>query len=109
MMLSTNDILDVYETMAELSRQMLEAAAGGDWDRLTHLEGRCAGHVARLRANEAGVPFHGEQRVRKIALLKRLLDDDRQIRDLAMPKLAELSALISNSNTQRKLAHAYGA
>lgn len=107
-MMTTNDILAVYETMAELSRQMLDAAAGNDWDRLTQLESRCAGHVARLRDGEAGVPFEGEQRSRKIALLKKLLDDDRRIRDLAMPKLAELSALISNSGKQRRLAHAYG-
>lgn len=107
-MMTTTEILAVYETMAELSRQMLDAAASGDWERLTQLESRCAGHVAHLRGNEAGVPFQGEQRVRKIALLKRLLDDDRRIRDLAMPKLAELSALISNTGTQRRLAHAYG-
>lgn len=107
-MMTTNEVLAVYETMAELSRQMLDAAASGDWDRLTQLESRCAGHVAHLHGNEAKVPFQGEQRVRKIALLKRLLDDDRRIRDLAMPKLAELSALISNTGTQRRLAHAYG-
>lgn len=106
--MSTNEVLAVYETMAELSRQMLDAAASADWERLSQLENRCAGHVARLRAGEAGVPFQGEQRVRKIAILKKLLDDDRRIRDLAMPKLAELSALISNSGKQRRLAHAYG-
>jgi flagellar protein FliT len=107
-MMTTNEVLSVYETMAELSRQMLEAATSSDWERLTQLESRCAGHVARLRDGEASTPFHGEQRVRKIALLKMLLDDDRKIRDLAMPKLAELSALISNTGTQRRLAHAYG-
>lgn len=107
-MMSTNEVLSVYETMAELSKQMLDAAASSDWDRLTQLETRCADQVARLRDGEAGVPFQGEQRVKKIALLKRLLDDDRKIRDLAMPKLAELSALISNTGTRRRLAHAYG-
>ena len=108
-MMSTNEILAVYESMAELSGQMLDAAASSDWDRVTQLEDRCAGQVARLRAGEAGVPFQGEQRVKKIAIIKRLLDDDRRIRDLAMPRLAELSALISNTSTQRRLAHAYGA
>lgn len=106
--MTTNEVLAVYETMAELSRQMLDAATSSDWDRLAQLENRCAGHVARLREGEAGLPFQGEQRVRKIDLLKRLLDDDRKIRDLAMPKLAELSALISNTGTQRRLANAYG-
>lgn len=107
-MMTTQEILAVYETMVELSGQMLDAASSNDWDRLTQLENRCAGHVALLRAGEAGVPFQGEQRVKKVAILKRLLDDDRKIRDLAMPKLAELSALLGNTSTQRRLAHAYG-
>ncbi|WP_229455770.1 flagellar protein FliT [Massilia sp. KIM] len=106
--MSTHDILAVYESMVDLSRQMLDAAVSSDWDRLVQLEDRAASQVARLQDGERGVPFEGEQRVRKIAILKQLLDDDRRIRDLAMPKLAELSALISNTGNQRRLAHAYG-
>ncbi len=108
-MMSTTEVLAVYESMVELSGQMLDAATSSDWDRVTQLEGHCASQVALLRSGEAGTPFQGEQRVKKIAILKKLLDDDRRIRDLAMPKLAELSALMNNTRTQRRLAHAYGA
>jgi flagellar protein FliT len=37
-----------------------------------------------------------------------MLDDDRRIRDLTMPWMARLSALIKNSGNERRLAHAYG-
>jgi flagellar protein FliT len=107
-MMTTNEVLAVYESMVHLSGQMLDAAASSDWDRVVQLENCCAGHVERLRAGEAGVPFQGEQRSKKIAIIQKLLDDDRKIRDLAMPKLAELSALLGNTRTQRRLAHAYG-
>lgn len=107
-MMTSHEVLAVYETMVHLSEQMLDAATSSDWDRLVQLENRCAGHVERLRMSEAGVPFHGEQRTKKIAIIKKLLDDDRRIRDLAMPKLAELSALLNNTSTQRRLVRAYG-
>jgi flagellar protein FliT len=107
-MMTTHEVLAVYESMAHLSEQMLDAATSKDWDRLVQLENRCASHVEHLRTGEVQVSFHGEQRIKKIALIKKLLDDDRRIRDLAMPKLAELSALLNNTSTQRRLAHAYG-
>jgi flagellar protein FliT len=107
-MMTSHEVLAVYETMVHLSEQMLDAATSSDWDRLVQLENRCASHVECLRMGEAGVPFQGEQRIKKIAIIKKLLDDDRRIRDLAMPKLAELSALLNNTSTQRRLARAYG-
>ena len=35
--------------------------------------------------------------------------DDRKIRDLTMPWMAQLSAMMSNAGTERRLANAYGA
>jgi flagellar protein FliT len=47
-------------------------------------------------------------RQRKVDLLRKILDDDRRIRDLTSPWMAHLSAMIGNTTTQRRLANAYG-
>lgn len=48
-------------------------------------------------------------RQRKVALIKQILEDDRKIRDLTMPWMAQLSKLINSTGTERRLANAYGA
>lgn len=38
-----------------------------------------------------------------------MLSADRKIRDLTMPWMTQLSALINNTGTERRLANAYGS
>lgn len=103
------EIVTVYETMSELTGQMLAAASTGDWDRLVVLECECAAHVRTLQAaNEAGEPLAQGQRARKLVALRKMLDDDRKIRDLTTPWMGRLSAMINNTATERRLARAYG-
>lgn len=106
-MMTSHEILSVYQTMRQLSGQMLAAAINNDWDQLTVLEQRCAAQVNRLREQEPAAPLEGAEREQKIDLIKQMLSDDRQIRDLTAPWMAQLSALINNNSTQRLLARAY--
>lgn len=103
------EVLSAYTAMAALTRKMVAAASMADWDGLETLEQQVAAHVASLRANEAGVALGAVERQQKLGLIKQMLDDDRQIRDLTMPWMAQLSKLINNSGTERRLAAAYGA
>lgn len=105
--MTSEDIVDVYETMAVITDQMLRAANDSDWDRLTELEQQCALHVRQLKAHEPQ-PLAGAQRVKKVDAIRRMLAADRQIRDLTTPWMARLSALISNTATERRVARAYG-
>jgi flagellar protein FliT len=108
MTMTSEDILTVYESVADLTGQMLDAAGSNDWDRLVQLEQQCSSHVSHLRANEAALPLTGPARKRKAELIKQVLADDRRIRDLTSPWMAQLSKLISSNGTQRRLANAYG-
>lgn len=108
-MITNQEVLSVYESMVDLTEQMVLAAGSSDWDRLVVLETRCACHVETLRRNEAKVELNGDSRLRKVQFIKKLLADDRKIRDLTMPWMAQLSAMISNTGTQRRLATTYGA
>jgi len=103
------EVLNAYSAMAALTRQMVAAATVADWDGLEALEQQVAGHVAVLRSSEAAVQLALPERQQKLGLIKQMLDDDRRIRDLTMPWMAQLSKLISNTGTERRLAAAYGA
>ena len=91
--MTSEDILTVYESVADLTGQMLAAAGSNDWDRLVELEQQCSSKVSVLRASE---------------LIKKVLADDRRIRDLTTPWMAHLSKLIKSNGTQRRVANAYG-
>jgi flagellar protein FliT len=106
---TTQQILSVYEDMAELTGRMVTAAGNGDWDQLAELEGRCAAHVQMLKANEPVPPLTGPCRLKKVRIIQQILDDDRKIRDLTMPWMAKLSSMISSTGAERRLAHSYGA
>ncbi|NML63183.1 flagellar protein FliT [Massilia sp. RP-1-19] len=107
-MMTSQEVLSMYESMVGLTEQMVAAASSSDWDRLVDLETRCAGCVEALRQNEAQIALNADSRLRKVEYIKRLLADDRKIRDLTMPWMAQLSAMISNTGTQRRLSSTYG-
>ena len=106
--MTNQEVLSVYGEMARLSASMLLAAQAAEWDRLAELETGVSAQVSRLRGNEDAVVLDSAERAQKLAMIKQILDDDRQIRDLTMPWMAELSKLISSTGTERRLANAYG-
>jgi len=106
-MMTHSDIAAVYEAMVGISDRMLAAATAGDWDRLAELEQQSAACVRQLKDNADG-PLAGQERARKVVAIRKMLDADRQIRDLTQPWMAKLSALIGNSHTERRIARAYG-
>ncbi|CAN7164097.1 flagellar protein FliT [Pseudoduganella sp. LjRoot289] len=107
-MMTNQEVLNVYADMAELTEQMLGHASRGEWDEMVELEQRCAMHVRTLQGQEDPQPMQGEQRERKVELIRKMLTADRQIRDLTMPWMAQLSALINSTGTERRLVNAYG-
>jgi flagellar protein FliT len=108
-MMTIQDVLSVYAAMADLTEQMVQAAQRSDWDALVLLEQRCAAHVQTLRAQEPQQPMSGADRERKIELIRQMLNADRQIRDLTMPWMAQLSKLINATGTERRIVNAYGS
>lgn len=109
MTMTKHDVLSTYEAMGDLTGRMLAAAGASDWDELEALEARVSAHVALLKANETAIQLEAEARARKAELIKKMLDDDRQIRDLVMPWMAQLSKLINSTGTERRLVNAYGS
>lgn len=101
------EILSLYASVADITDQMLSAARAGDWDRVCTLESCCARHVETLKSGEAPVALSGADRERKVAMIQKILADDREIRNIAQPWMTKLSALMHNASSEQKLSQAY--
>lgn len=103
------ELISLYENVATITTNMLDAARTSDWDLLTQLELDCARRVQLLRDNEAPVELTADMRDKKIKIIKQILADDKEIRHITEPWMAQLANLMRNTNTSRKLSQTYGA
>lgn len=108
-MMNSEQVLTHYQAVSELTGQMLDAARSRNWEGLAVLESHCADHVQALKQNEAAVTLSDELRAVKVRIIHTILAHDRAIRDLTQPWMAELSILLGNNRTERKLSMVYGA
>ena len=106
--MNSEEILALYEAVSGITDQMLVAARQGDWDQLIALEEHCARHVQTLKDGEPPIPLTGASRDRKVQIIHKILADDRKIRDLAEPWMAQLAQMINSTRAERKLSSAYG-
>lgn len=94
-----DQVLTVYESVAEVTNQMLMAAKAQDWDRLGELENTCGNFVAQIQAYEEPEPMSGEAYTRKLSSIKLILANDREIRNLMAPWMMKLNAMLSQPNS----------
>lgn len=106
--MNSQEVLSLYETVAVITDQMLAAAKKRDWEELVVLESRVADHVQVLKDGENPVALTGEIRLRKVQIIQKILADDRKIRDITEPWMAELAILMNSAGAERKLTQAYG-
>jgi len=105
--MNSHELISIYENVAELTAEMVHAAQEHDWQLLAMLEERCSRQVQVIRDNNTPVELGSEERDQKVRVIKKILADDRLIRDLTQPRMAQLSQLLQRSSTQQKLARAY--
>ena len=87
-------LIERYEEVARLSREMLEAAHREDWDGVARLEAQCKAQIVQLKRAAMIEPLSEFEQRRRIELLRAILRDDAQIRRRAEPWLLELERLI---------------
>ncbi|RJX34161.1 MAG: flagellar protein FliT [Oxalobacter sp.] len=107
--MTQQQILSIYQDVAEITSKMLAAARNSDWDTLVSLEKNCAMQVGALKKNDRIFRLSEDERQQKIGLIKKILADDQEIRSLTEPRLAHLSSLLNSAGNERKLSKAYNA
>ena len=102
------ELLALYAQLSAVTARMREAAHAANWDGLVALEGECADVSSRLIACEDGAPHSPEYQRRKADLIRKVLEDDAEIRQNVNERLAGLWRLIDGRAKIDKLNAAYG-
>ena len=100
-------LIGAYETLATKSAAMLDAARRSDWDTVSAIEEECSALIVRLKSTDQKAPLSPSLQERKVQIIRRVLLEDAEIRDLAQPQLAKLGKLINITGTQRRVERAY--
>ncbi len=106
-MMNSPQIITIYETVLAITGQMLDAARNDDWDRLVALEKDCKKRVEELIAENYGLPLSSQFQQRKAEIIRKVLADDAEIRNITEPWMAQLQNLLGNAGRERKLSEAY--
>ncbi|MEW5904743.1 MAG: flagellar protein FliT [Pseudomonadota bacterium] len=101
-----NMVVEDYQRLSEYTGKMAAAAAAGEWDELIALEQRCTAHVATLKTRD-GVPADESARQQKVALIKKILADDKAIRDKTEPWMRQLERIMQSARSTQRLQQAY--
>jgi len=101
-----NMIVEDYQRLSDITGKMREAAAAGEWDELVALERRCAQQVAELKPRD-GVPTDETSRQQKVALIKKMLADDKAIREKTEPWMRQLEKIMQSARSEQRLQQAY--
>ncbi|MBL8483882.1 MAG: flagellar protein FliT [Rhodocyclaceae bacterium] len=91
--------LAFYETMSDLSGKMVRAAQANDWDRLVELERSVAG--MRDRLDPLPMPAPQPERERKIHLIRKILEDDAEVRRHTEPWLEATRKFLARQDAAR--------
>lgn len=90
-------LLQYYEAIERASEDMLQAAREGDWDSVVRLEGACAVLISQLKHAASRRELDAEEARLKSKIMRRILQNDAQIRNLAEPWLEDLDRLLAGS------------
>ena len=100
-------ILDVYGSISTVTGQMVDAARKSDWDRLIALEHDCRTLIEKLKRSEAGANAGAHFVQRKVALIRKVLADDAEVRKFTEPWMTKLENYLGNARQEHKLRRAY--
>ena len=101
----------LFESMAALSTEMVDAAQANDWDRLAALELRTASlrdEIGRVEPEGRQGDLTEAEQLHKAALVLQILDDHREIRRHVEPWLESTRKLLSGGVRERAVRAAYG-
>ncbi len=109
--MTSEEMIDTYETILATTAQMLDAARVADWDLLVRREQECRALVERLMQarGQSEIVLEPQVRRRKVEIIRKVLADDAEIRNLTEPWMQRLQHMLTSVGQERKLHAAYGA
>jgi flagellar protein FliT len=99
-------LLEEYQHLSDITGQMRSAAAEGEWDRLVSLEQECKRKVEAIKPRDV-IPASPEERSQKLALLKKILADDADIRNRTESWMEQLQRIMHSARSEQRLQQTY--
>jgi len=99
-------LIEDYQRLSGITGQMREAAAGGEWDRLIALEKDCKRKVDEIKPHDV-IPTNPDERAQKLALLKKILADDADIRSRTESWMEQLQRIMQSPRSELRLQQTY--
>lgn len=100
-------VIENYEFLSALTGKMREAAMQGEWDHLAELEKQCSRKVESMKALDAKAPLDEQTRLRKVALIRKILADDAEVRNRTESWMAQLQRIMQSARQESRLLDAY--
>ncbi len=101
----SEEMLNIYESVASLSNEMRLSAQYYNLNRLSELELQCQSYVNQASACIATEPAHALAPQRKLASLKIIMSNDRAIRNSLEPWRMKIDRLIVPQNNRFNPPH----
>ena len=102
-----NPVIENYEFLSSITGQMRAAATQGEWDHLVELEKQCSQRVEVMKAQDTATSIDESTRLRKVALIRKILADDAEIRNHTEKWMAPLQHIVRSTGQERRLREAY--
>lgn len=99
-------LLEDYQRLSGITGQMREAAVSGEWERLITLEQECHRKVEEIKPRDV-IPSNPEERAQKLALLKKILADDADIRSRTEGWMEQLQRIMKSPLSEQRLQQTY--
>jgi flagellar protein FliT len=89
-----SDLLSYYRALERASADMLAAARAADWTEVVKLEGACVLLIAQLKQAAESQQLASDQAADKRCMMRRILVNDAEIRNLAEPWLDDIDQML---------------
>lgn len=100
-------VIATYESILDITGQMLVAAQNSQWDQLICLEQECKSLTKKLVANKLDKKLSNELQKKKIDIIHQVLRHDAQIREITEPWMLRLQNILNTAGRKRNLQQAY--
>jgi flagellar protein FliT len=109
--MTNEELIGTYENILDVTARMLDAARAADWDLLVAREQECRQLVDSIMSARSENKFvlEPQERKRKVEIIRKVLTDDAEIRNLTEPWMQRLQHLLTSVGQERKLHAAYDA
>lgn len=101
-------LIEDYQQLSGITSQMREAAVVGEWNRLILLERECSRKIEAIKPHDC-VPSNPDERAQKLALLKKILADDADIRSRTESWMEQLQSIMQSTRSEQRLQQTYMA